>query len=325
MPVTDVRRESFMFVKCFARTTVGKIKEAFLGRDEAPSNILLCLGSGFPSETTKVGDLDHFHDKVIVFQARSVDPANTTSNTMDDMMNNTMTNTSNDTSNNTSINVTSAHSSLSSLSSPSPAVSRPQFTAELMGNGISTASPSGAPAPVRHPSVASRMSTDRSGSYPAPSAKMSSSSNQPGYATSPMTPLVNTAPVPSTPVSASPRGNAALSSAQRHSAAYNTPTRYVQAPGHTLVKNEPNPVSPHHFPYALVPHTRNPQALHDSAQYGPFNGNGHLQTDNQAVNTYPVSLYFLTSLPKVTCPWSHLHDLNLSGSAVNDSRHHRTH
>jgi hypothetical protein len=308
-----------MFVKCFARTTVGKIKEAYLGRDEAPSNILLCLGSGFPSETTKVGDLDQFHDKVIVFQARSVDPANTTSNIMDD----TMTNTSNDTSNNTSINLTSAHSSLSSLSSPSPAVSRPQFTAELMGNGISTASPSGAPASVRQPSVASRMSTGRSGSYPAPSARMSSSSNQPGYAGSPMSPLVNTAPVPSTPVSASPRGNAALSSAQRHSAAYNTPTRYARAPGHTLVKNEPNPGSPHHFPYAPVPRTRDPQALQDSAQYGPSNGNGHVHTANQAVNTHPVSLYFLMSLPKVTCLWSHLHDLNLPDSAVNDSRHHR--
>ncbi|KAI4765676.1 hypothetical protein E4T52_09296 [Aureobasidium sp. EXF-3400] len=128
---------------------------------------------------------------------------------------------------------------------------------------------------------------DRFGSYPAPSARTSSSSSRPGYATGPMSPPINTAPVPSTPVSASPRGNAALSSAQRHSAAYNTPTRYAQAPGHTLVKNEPNPVSPHRFPYAPVPHTRNPQALHDSAQYGPFNGNGHVQTDNQAVNTHP--------------------------------------
>ena len=306
---------------CTNHRGVGKIKEAYLSRDEAPANILLCLGSGFPSETTKVGDLDHFHDKVIVFQARSVDPANTTGNIMDDTMNNTPNNTSN----NTSIDATSAHSWLSSLSTPSPAVSRPQFTAELMGNGISTASPSGAPASVRQPSVTSRTSTDRFGPYPAPSARMSTSSSKPGYAGSPMSPLVNTAPGPSTPMSASPRGNAALSSAQRHSAAYNTPTRYVQAPGHTHVKNEPNPVSPHRFPHAPVPHTRNPQALYDSAQYAPFNGNGHVQTDNQAVNTYPVSLYFLTSLPKVTCLWSHLHDLNLSSSAVNDCRHHHTH
>ncbi|KEQ76888.1 hypothetical protein M436DRAFT_78624 [Aureobasidium namibiae CBS 147.97] len=83
MPLTDASRESFMFIKCTARTTVAKIREAFLSREEAPSNILLHLGSGIPSETTKVAELDFFRDKVIVFHARSLDPDDTTSNTRD--------------------------------------------------------------------------------------------------------------------------------------------------------------------------------------------------------------------------------------------------
>jgi hypothetical protein len=56
LPLADVRRESFMFVKCFGRTTVDKIRDAYLGREEAPVDILLRLGSVVPSGTIKVGD-----------------------------------------------------------------------------------------------------------------------------------------------------------------------------------------------------------------------------------------------------------------------------
>lgn len=102
MPLTDASRESFMFIKCTARTTVAKIREAFLAREEAPSDILLHLGSGFPSEATRVAELDHFRGKVIVFHARSVDLGVTTSNmtdgstkdsTLNDMPDGTLSNT----------------------------------------------------------------------------------------------------------------------------------------------------------------------------------------------------------------------------------------
>jgi hypothetical protein len=298
-----------MFVKCTARTTVGKIKEAYLAREEAPSDVSLRLGSVVPSGTIKVGELDHFNDKVIVFHARDVDPLDTTTNTIDgstSSTSNTPSNTKNAT-DNTSNGANSAHSSLSSLSSlPSP--STPQFAAHSMGNGISGPSPSGASASVRHPSVSSRTSVDHSRPYSAPSARMSSSSSKPGYPGSPKSPLVKTDPVPSTPVSTSSCGNPALSSTQHHMPAYNTPTRYAQAPGQPFIKHEPIPVPTHPFiSYAPAPHAQYPQpprtaprpqglsygSPHNAAHHGQPIGNGHVQPADQSVNTHPVSLSFI--------------------------------
>jgi hypothetical protein len=148
------------------------------------------------------------------------------------------------TSNNTSNDVNSAHSSLRPLSSVSSVASTPRLAVDSMGNGISAASLSGPPASIRHPSVSPRTSVDYSRPYSAPTARMSSSSSKPGYAASPTSPLVNNAPVPSTPIQASPRGSSALSSAHRQGSV-NTPTRYAHAPGHPSIKNEPAPV-PHH-------------------------------------------------------------------------------
>jgi hypothetical protein len=315
MPVTDVRRESFMFVKCTARTTVGKIKEAYLAREEAPSDVSLRLGSVVPSGTVKVGNLDHFNDKVIVFHARSVDPLDTTTNTIDGSTSSTSNNTSSTTKNatdNTSNGANSAHSSLSSLSSlPSP--STPQFAAHSMGNGISGPSPSGAPASVRHPSISSRTSANPFRPYSAPSARMSSSSSKPGYATSPRSPLVKTDPVPSTPGPTSSRGNPTLSSTQHHIPAYHTPTRYAQAAGSPFVKHEPIPVPTHPYvPYTPAPQARyvqppraapRPQGLsygplHNPAHHSQPNGIGHVQPASDAASTHPVSLFFMFPLLK---------------------------
>ncbi|KAG9961586.1 hypothetical protein KCU61_g5414, partial [Aureobasidium melanogenum] len=82
MPLTDASRESFMFVKCTGKTSVGKIRDSYLSREEAPSDISLHLGFSIPPLTAKVSELDQFGDKVVVFYARSVDPDNTTNSTV---------------------------------------------------------------------------------------------------------------------------------------------------------------------------------------------------------------------------------------------------
>jgi hypothetical protein len=311
LPLTDVRRESFMFVKCFGRTTVDKIRDAYLGREEAPADILLRLGSVVPPGTIKVGDLDHFNDRVIVFHARSIDPL-TTTNTMDGVT----SSTSND--------VTSAQSSLYPLSSVSSVASTPRLAVDSMGNGISATSLSAPSASVRHPSVSPRTSIDQFRPYAVPSARMSSSSSKSGYAASPTSPPVNHAPVPSTPIQASPRGSSALSSARRQSSVNNTPTRYAQGPGHSSIKNEPVPVPSHHhghIPYTPpMPHAQNPRSQqavprpqgltyglpHDLVQYVQPNGNVYAQPADHAVHTHPVSLSFLpTKVTCLDCGWTH--------------------
>jgi hypothetical protein len=294
-----------MFVKCFARTTVDKIRDAYLGREEAPADVLLRLGSVVPSGTIKVGDLDRFNDRVVVFHARSVNPL-TTTNTMDGVT----SSTSNDTSN-TSNDVNSASSSLCPLSSVFSVASTPRLAVDSMGNGISAASLSAPPASIRHPSVSSRTSVDHSRPYAAPSARMSSSSSKSGYAKSSTSPLVKHAPVSSTPIQESPRGSSALSSARRQSSVNNTPTRYLQGPGHTPIKNEPVPVPSHdhrYIPYTPpMSHAQNPRSQqaaprpyglpHDPVQYAQPNGNVYAQPADQAVNTHPVSSSFLFLFP----------------------------
>lgn len=478
MPVTDVRRETFLFVKCTARTTVSKIKDAYLAREEAPSNIVLRLGSGFPSETTKVVDLDHFRDKVIVFQAHSVDPDNTTSNTMETSMNDstpngipdgTSSNTtyrptddtmgsstsnsmSNDTSNSTSgytmdsslngipadtqndtmyspiydtmgsstndstsksmSNITSGYTAGSSTNSSlngdpngmstgtmySPKNDTMDFstnngmlngtskstsgnttnsslngildgtssnstysptynmvgsstnggTSKSMsgntmgsstngstnistngstngstnerGNSVSRATPADSfsssrpqftheATPLRQSSVTSRASVEHSfASYPTPSARMSSSSSKSGYAGRPMSPLERTAPVPATPLSASPRGYAAFHGAQRQSPAFHTPTRYAQAPGHPFIRTEPCQYTPYapasHQQHARAPQAApRPQELFFGASSFPAQStqpsrNGPVQTADESANTHPVSFHFHVLYPK---------------------------
>jgi hypothetical protein len=313
MPLVDVNRESFMFVKCLARTTVDQIRDAYLGREEAPADVLLRLGSVIPSGAIKVGDLDHFNDRVIVLHA--VDPL-TTTNTMDGVTSTTSNSTSStsNTSNNTSNDVTFAHSSLSSLSSVAPVASTPHLAVNCMGNSVSAASLPGPSAPIRHPSVSS--SVDHSRHYSAPSARMSSSSSKSGYAASPTSPLVNNAPVPSTPTQASPRGSSALASAHRQSSVDNTPTRYAHTPGHTSIKNEPVAVPPHHHRYIPYPtpmsHVQDPRSQqaaprpqgltyglpHNPIQHTQLNGNVHLQPADQTVNTHLVSSSFVFLFPK---------------------------
>lgn len=472
MPVTDAHRELFLFIKCTERTTVSKIRDAYLAREEAPSNILLRLGFGFPAETTKVVDLNHFGDKVVVFQACSVD--NTTSNTMERSMNDSTSNgipngtlsnktysptddtmsslasnsMSNGTSNSTSgytmdssmngipdgmqnntvycptydtmdgstnnstsksmshstsgytmgssansplkgiandmststryspkddmmgsftnsstskntSNSTSGNTADSSLNgipdgTPSnltyspvyntmgsstsdgtsksmpgntmsvstkistngltsdPAIgSKNGSTNNAMGNSSSRATPADAlsssrpqfapePTPLRQSSVTSRASVDHfSAPYPTPSARMSSSSSKRGYATSPMSPLERTAPVPASPQSASPHGHAALHGAQRQTPAFHTPTRYAQTPGHPSINTDPH----HYMLYTQAPYSQKPRAPQAASRpqdlfFGASNlpahstqpsHNGHVQTVDHSANTHPVS------------------------------------
>jgi len=373
---------------------VAKIREAFLAREEAPSDILLHLGSGFPSETTRVAELDHFRDKVIVFHARSVDlgvttsnmtdgstkdstfndiPDGTSSNTMyspsdgtkissthNGMSNGTSGNTTNSSTNSvpdgmsnkstynrtygttgssmknslfesTSGNSTNGSTNISTNGSTNTSTNSSTNTStngstdNTMGNSLSSVTPAHSSSssrprfapeqtPLRQSSVASRASIDHSAvSYPAPSARMSSSSGKPGYATSPMSSLQRTAPAPATPLSASSLGHAALPGAQRQSPASNTPTHYAQAPVHPFVKYEPVPVPTRHYtPYAPAPHTYNPRASQAGpspqglffgasnypAQYPQPNGNGHVQTTDQSANTHTVSSHFHVLSPK---------------------------
>ncbi|KAI4748386.1 hypothetical protein E4T50_01395 [Aureobasidium sp. EXF-12298] len=138
MPLTDASRESFMFVKCTGKTSVGKIRDSYLSREEAPSDISLHLGFSIPPLTAKVSELDQFGDKVVVFYARSVDPDNTTSATV-------------------------------------PAITsaplNPQFTSGSTENGHFGAPSTGVPTPAaRQSSASSGLSADHSAQFTASSA-----------------------------------------------------------------------------------------------------------------------------------------------------------
>ncbi|CAD0094132.1 unnamed protein product [Aureobasidium vineae] len=283
MPVIDACRESFMFVKCTGKISVGKVRESYLSREEAPSDILLHMGSTIPSDTAKVSELVHFGDKVIVFHALGVVPANTT-----------------DTMNSTSNGPTSAI--FANLSVPS----RLQFAPESKENGVSGALLSGALTSVRQSSVSSRSSVNQSGLSSASSARRApSSSSVPGHTPGASSPLTRPAPAPSTPASAIPRASVGLPTSKHHSPAYSTPTRYAQASVLPSVKNEPVPAPPYGYvSYTPAPHAQGPQPLqasprlqgpyygtpHVPAQYGQPNGNGHGPSTTQVDNTHSVSL-----------------------------------
>jgi hypothetical protein len=134
-PLTHVDRESFMFVKCSAKITVGKIREQYLLRDNVTSAILLYQGLASPPATARMSDLDYFGDRIVVFHARPPFSVGTTPAS---------------TSAQTGHEATLAHSksqesgqpSASSFQTPSMASSRP---ATPYSRG-----PSGPPTPVLH-------------------------------------------------------------------------------------------------------------------------------------------------------------------------------
>jgi hypothetical protein len=208
---------------------------------------------------------------------------------------------------NTSTGTKPSHSALHSLYPVSSTSSTTKGATMFTENGTSDASHAEVPESVRELSIAPSTSVDRFESYPASSRKMPPISSNPGHATSPMASPVKIAAFPSTPVSASFRGIAALSSSRRHSSAHNTPIGYAQTPGQPFIKNEPMPASLHHVPYASVPHTQGsqtpqaspgPESLyfttsHSSVQYSSINGNGHLRT----ANTDSVSSCSMFPLP----------------------------
>ncbi|KAI5247236.1 hypothetical protein E4T43_02175 [Aureobasidium subglaciale] len=181
-PVTNVARDSFMFVKCVGKTTLAKISDAYLLREEAPSEVSLHMDSIVPPATTKVSDYDHFGDKVIVFQARAVDPVDTTSRISD------ATN-----------GMTLSRDSMPFKSSPAPIFE--QHRVGATGNTLSAAQFTGAQTPVRQHSSSSRPSVDRSGLRAASSERAPSSSSRSGYTPNSQvaSPLAKSAPVPSTP------------------------------------------------------------------------------------------------------------------------------
>lgn len=151
MPLTDASRESFMFVKCTGKTSVGKIRDSYLSREEAPSDISLHLGFSILPLTAKVSELDQFGDKVVVFYARSVDPDNTT-------------------------NATVPAITLAPLNT--------QFISGLTENGHFGALSTGVPTPAaRQSSASSGLSADHSAQFTASLAP--SLSGMSGYTTTP--------------------------------------------------------------------------------------------------------------------------------------------
>ncbi|KAH0369733.1 hypothetical protein KCU65_g3085, partial [Aureobasidium melanogenum] len=263
MPLTDASRESFMFVKCTNKTTVGKIRDSYLSREEAPSDVSLHLGFSIPPLTAKVSELDQVGDKVVVFYARSIDPDKTTNATVP-----------------------------ATISAPLD----PQFASALTENGHF-----GAPTPAaRQASVSSGLSADHSAQFTASSAP--SLSGMSGFTTNPQSPLAKHAPAPSTPAGGTSRGNLALSNAEHQAPVHHTPSWYARASGSPLVKNEQlPPLYPKHEPYTppthaqaarpLQPSTR-PHSLssgtsHDPLQHGRPNGNGYGSATTQPDNTHP--------------------------------------
>lgn len=273
MPLTDACRESFMFVKCTGKTSVGRIRDSYLSREEAPSDISLHLGSVIPPHTAKVSELDQFGDKVVVFYARSVDPLSTTNATVPA--------------------ITSASAN-------------PQPASGLVENGHFISPIAGISTAARQPSVSSGLSAGYPGQSTASSAP--SLSGMSGYTTTPLSPLVRPAPVPSTPAGGTPRGDLTLSNAQQHNPVYHTPSWYAQASGSPFMKNEPlPPLYPEHDPYTPAPHAQaarplqalarphdlSPGTSHSPAQHGQPNGNGYGSIMADTNITHPVSLSFI--------------------------------
>lgn len=279
MPLTDACRESFMFVKCTGKTSVGKIRDSYLSREEAPSDISLHLGSAIPPHTAKVSELDQFGDKVVVFYARSVDP------------------------------LTTANATVPAITSASP---KPQLASGLVETGHLSSPSVGVPSAARQPSVSSELSAGYSEQSTASSAP--SHSGMSGYTTNPQSPLAKPAPAPSTPAGGIPRGDLALSNAQHHNSVYHTPSWYAQASGSPFVKNEQlPPLYPRNDPYTPASHAQAARSLpalprphglssrtsHSPVQHGQPNGNGHGSVMADTNNTHPVSLSFICNLP--TC------------------------
>ncbi|CAD0091042.1 unnamed protein product [Aureobasidium mustum] len=276
MPLTDASRESFMFVKCTSKTSVGKIRDSYLAREEAPSDISLHLGSTIPPHTTKVSELDEFGDKVVVFYARSVEPLDTTNATVP------------------------------AITSASP---NPQSASVLIGNGHVGAPSTSVTAPARQPSISSGLSADHSGQSTASSAP--SLSGMSGYTTNPQSPIAKPVPAPSTPAGSIPRGSLAFSSVQHHSPIHHTPSWYAQAPGSPFVKNEAlPPLYPRHDPYTPTSYAQAARHLQASSrphgppsgtprnpvQYAQLNSNGHGSSTVQPNNTHLVSFPFICNL-----------------------------
>ncbi|KAK6003880.1 hypothetical protein QM012_008730 [Aureobasidium pullulans] len=267
MPLTDACRESFMFVKCTSKTSVGKIRDSYLSREEAPSDISLHLGSTIPPHTAKVSELDQFNDKVVVFYARSVDPLDTTNATVPAFASTTL---------------------------------KPQYASRSNENGHSGAPSAGLPMPARQPSASSGLGTDQSGQSTASSAL--SLSGMSGYTTNPHSPHAKPAPAPSTLAGGIFRDDLALSSSNHQNSVYHTPSWYAQASGSPLVKNEPFPPSyPNQVPCTSPSYAQIVQPLqsfsgsyrlasgapHNPVQYGKTNDNSHGSSAAQPNNEHP--------------------------------------
>ncbi|KAG9685146.1 hypothetical protein KCU95_g14552, partial [Aureobasidium melanogenum] len=267
LPLNDASRESFMFVKCTSKTSVERIRDSYLSREEAPSDISLHLESIIPPLTAKVSELDNFGDKVIVFHARSVGPDNTANATVPA--------------------VTSASLNSHIASGPTE-------------NGHLGAPSTGVPTPTaRQSSVSSGLSADHSAQFNASSAP--SLSGMSGYTVNPQSPLAKHAPAPSTPAGGIPRGNLALPNAQHQSPNHHTPSLYARASGSPLVKNELlPPLYPKREPYTPAAHPQAARPLQSSTRppslssgtpqdpllHGHTNGNGYGSAATHPDNTH---------------------------------------
>lgn len=67
----ELLQEHFLWVKGNAKVSIGKIKQAYINQlnDDSVPAIDLKLGSYLPPNTTKMADLDQFHDRCVVLNA----------------------------------------------------------------------------------------------------------------------------------------------------------------------------------------------------------------------------------------------------------------
>lgn len=67
----ELSQEHFLWVKGNAKVSIGKIKQAYINQlnDDSVPAIALKLGPYLPPDTTKMADLDQFHDRCVVLKA----------------------------------------------------------------------------------------------------------------------------------------------------------------------------------------------------------------------------------------------------------------
>lgn len=286
LPAQDLQRDSFMFVKCNGKTTAGKIRGAYLSREQVPSDVVLYCNSQAPSAATRVSELDHYGDKIVVFHVQS--PSSMPEQTAND----------------------AAPPSTSTQNGIHPV---PEQVRAVKSEYVTPgAAPFAAFGAAREGSHSSRPSIGPSGHPTASSMRAGSLSSMSRYTSSPQhaspytktvsrpvsAPYHGTTSAPSAGTAARSAENQALRNAQRPGPGSPWST---QAMGHALsMKREPSAgnASPRAqaFPNSQVPpyaQASGPGRPFMPAHPAYMNPNGYNPLTNQVENAHPVSLIFM--------------------------------